>query len=140
MKHKYRTKSRKIPSSNSRKQKKREETRKNQINRTKTKWLSIKRPIFKKRETVYINSPPVTNGCCMCGNKIQENIRLNPVLCLQKYADNAHRICLDCWYRPGGFGEEGTRHPCPGCKNNFPYWKTKKVELNNNIENFIDLS
>jgi len=58
-----------------------------------------------------------TNGCCICENKIKETERpLNPVLCLQKQGDNAHRICFDCWFKPGGFGEEVGCHTCPGCE------------------------
>jgi hypothetical protein len=115
--------------------------KKNQINQTRTKWLSIKRPIFKKRNMNYTKSPPVSNCCCVCGNKIKENVRLNPNICYQRYRDNAHRLCLDCWFKPNGFASEQSSHPCPGCTNNVPYWKTKKVESkSSNNNDVIDLS
>ena len=100
---------------------------------TRKKWLKIIRPKFRKRELTYKGSPPDTNICCSCGNKIKQSVRgLSPRLCLEKYSDNAHRLCNKCWFEPNGFASEHASHQCPGCKYNIPFWKMKeKIKTEN---------
>jgi len=59
--------------------------------------------------------------CCMCGNKFQRDTMMTPVRCLQKYGEQAHKICQECWWDPEtGFARENAPHGCPGCTNKQP--------------------
>lgn len=59
--------------------------------------------------------------CCMCGNKFQRDTMMTPVRCLQKYGEQAHKICQECWWDPEtGFARENAPHGCPGCTHKQP--------------------
>jgi hypothetical protein len=78
--------------------------------------------------------------CCICVKEITDMDNLIPSICYRKYMDKSHRICYECWFRPGsGFALENISHKCPGCANKFPFTKisyneTEIIDLTNNSE------
>jgi len=52
-----------------------------------------------------------------------------------------HKICIDCWFGPGGFATEGGTHPCPGCINNLPICiEIAPTSTTSTTSTFIDLT
>lgn len=92
-------------------------------------WGSLESQLFlggaRKRKKTYKTSLTYDHRCCMCGDAVDLDDRLNaliPKQCLNKYGTlAAHRICKDCWFEPEtGFAVEGANHQCPGCAKNMP--------------------
>jgi len=56
----------------------------------------------------------------MCDTQVETIKSLVPSQCLRKHGCAAHKICVECWFRPTGFAMEGISHKCPGCIKKLP--------------------
>ena len=89
----------------------------------KKKRISSKTRSKTRSRTPSPKSP--SDKCCMCEKDIKGDF-LHPVRCFGEHRNLAHKVCLDCWFKPNGFGTEGVNHACPGCVKGMPL--SKKIK------------
>ena len=68
-------------------------------------------------------------NCCICDDIFPINVKLIPLICLQKNGTKAHKICEDCWWYPvSEFAREDSKHLCPGCMRGLKLLVSEKKE------------